>query len=72
MIESIDEHRRAKRRSGSPLATVEEAIDDFRRGGFVIIIDDEGRENEGDLIIAAQFVTPEIINFMLKYTKGII
>ena len=72
MIESIDEHRRAKRRSGSPLATVEEAIDDFRRGGFVIIIDDEGRENEGDLIIPAQFVTPKIISFMLKYTTGII
>ncbi|MCH7523231.1 MAG: 3,4-dihydroxy-2-butanone-4-phosphate synthase, partial [Chloroflexi bacterium] len=68
----MDEHRRAKRRSGSPLATVDEAIDDFRRGGFVIIVDDEGRENEGDLIIAAQFVTAETISFMLKYTTGII
>ena len=72
MIESIDEHRRAKRRSGSPLAAVEEAIADFRRGGFVIVIDDEGRENEGDLIVAAQFVTPKVISFMLKYTTGII
>ena len=68
----MDEHRRAKRSSGSPMATVEEAIDDFRRGSFVIIVDDEGRENEGDLIIATQFVTPETISFMLKYTTGII
>jgi 3,4-dihydroxy 2-butanone 4-phosphate synthase/GTP cyclohydrolase II len=54
------------------LATVEEAIEDFRCGRFVIIIDDEGRENEGDLIIPAQFVTPDTISFMLKYTTGII
>ena len=72
MIESIDEHRRAKRRSGSPLATVEEAIEEFRRGRFVIIVDDEGRENEGDLTIPAQFVTPETISFMLRYTTGVI
>ncbi len=72
MIESIDEHRRARRPSGSPLATVDEAIDQFSQGRFVIIVDDEGRENEGDLIIPAQFVTPEIISFMLKYTTGII
>ncbi len=72
MIESIEEHRRARQRSGSPLASVDEAIDQFRQGHFVIIIDDAGRENEGDLIIPAQFVTPEIISFMLKYTTGII
>jgi 3,4-dihydroxy 2-butanone 4-phosphate synthase/GTP cyclohydrolase II len=54
------------------LASVDEAIDRFRQGHFVIIIDDAGRENEGDLIIPAQFVTPEIISFMLKYTTGII
>ena len=72
MIESIEEHRRARQRSSSPLASVDEAIDHFRQGHFVIIIDDAGRENEGDLIIPAQFVTPEIISFMLKYTTGII
>lgn len=72
MIESFEEHRRTRKRSASPLATVQEAIDEFRRGRFVIIVDDEGRENEGDLIIPAQFVSPEIISFMLKYTTGII
>jgi len=54
------------------MATVEEAIDEYRRGKFVIITDDEGRENEGDLCIAAQFVTPESINFMAKYGRGLI
>ncbi len=55
-----------------PLATVEEAIEDFRAGKFVIIIDDEDRENEGDLCIAAEKVTPEAINFMAKYGRGLI
>ncbi|KKM60689.1 hypothetical protein LCGC14_1539330 [marine sediment metagenome] len=72
LIESIEEHRRARRRASSPLGTVEEAIDEYRRGRFVIIVDDEGRENEGDLTIPAQFVTPEAISFILKYTTGII
>ena len=72
MIESIEEHRRAKKRADSPLGTVEEAIEEYRRGRFVIIVDEEGRENEGDLTIPAQFVTADIISFMLKYTTGII
>ena len=72
MVESIEEHRRARRKAGSPLATVEEAIDRYRQGRFVIIVDDESRENEGDLTIPSQFVTPESISFMLKYTTGII
>ena len=46
------------------LNTIEEAIEDFREGKFVIVVDDEDRENEGDLIIAAEKVTPEKINFM--------
>jgi 3,4-dihydroxy 2-butanone 4-phosphate synthase/GTP cyclohydrolase II len=54
------------------MATVEEAIEDYRRGRFVIIVDDEGRENEGDLTLPAQFVTPEAIGFMLRHTSGII
>ena len=64
---SDKEIRRAK-----GLATVEEAIDEFRNGRFVIIIDDEDRENEGDLTIAAQFATPEAINFMARYGRGLI
>lgn len=55
-----------------PLATIEEAIEDFRRGEFVIIIDDKERENEGDLCIAAEKVTSEKINFMAKFGRGLI
>ncbi len=47
-------------------------MDEFRSGHFVIIVDDEGRENEGDLAIPAQYVTPDAISFMLKYTTGIV
>ncbi len=54
------------------MATVPEAIEEYRRGRFVIITDDEDRENEGDLCMAAQFVTPDAINFMAKYGRGLI
>src|SRR3989337_2798718 len=50
-IESIEDHRRARRGAGSPLATVEEAIEEFRQGRSVIIVDDEEREDQGDLCI---------------------
>jgi 3,4-dihydroxy 2-butanone 4-phosphate synthase / GTP cyclohydrolase II len=53
-------------------ATVEEAIARVREGGVVIVVDDEERENEGDLLIAAQRVTPEAINFMLKHGRGLV
>jgi 3,4-dihydroxy 2-butanone 4-phosphate synthase/GTP cyclohydrolase II len=59
-------------RRESVMATVDEAIEEFRAGRFVIIVDDEDRENEGDLTIAAEFVTPEQINFMAKYGRGLI
>lgn len=52
--------------------TVEQAIEDFRRGRMIILTDDENRENEGDLVMAAEFVTPEHINFMAKYGRGLI
>ena len=55
-----------------PLATIEEAIEDYRRGSFVIIIDDIDRENEGDLCIAAEKVSSDSINFMAKYGRGLI
>ncbi|RHJ93021.1 bifunctional 3,4-dihydroxy-2-butanone-4-phosphate synthase/GTP cyclohydrolase II [Parabacteroides bouchesdurhonensis] len=54
------------------LDTIEEAIEDFREGKFLIVVDDEDRENEGDLIIAAEKVTPEKINFMLKHARGVL
>ncbi len=53
-------------------ATVEEAAEEFRRGRFVIIVDDEARENEGDLAIAAEKVSPEAINFMATHARGLI
>ena len=55
-----------------PMAAIDEAIEEYRRGRFVIIVDDESRENEGDLTLPAQFVTPEAISFMLRHTCGII
>src|SRR3984893_1190610 len=55
-----------------PFATVEEAAELYRRGQFVIIVDDEDRENEGDLCIAAEAVTPESINFMARFGRGLI
>jgi 3,4-dihydroxy 2-butanone 4-phosphate synthase/GTP cyclohydrolase II len=57
---------------GTPFATVERAIQDIRDGRFVIVVDDEDRENEGDLTLAAQRVTPEAINFMARYGRGLI
>lgn len=55
-----------------PLCSVEEALADIRAGKMVILVDDEDRENEGDLTMAAQFVTPEAINFMTKYGRGLV
>ena len=54
------------------ISTTESAIEDFRQGKMIILVDDEDRENEGDLTIAAEFVTPEVINFMAKYGRGLI
>jgi 3,4-dihydroxy 2-butanone 4-phosphate synthase/GTP cyclohydrolase II len=56
----------------TPFATIEEAIEDIRRGRMVVVCDDENRENEGDLTLAAQFATPEAINFMAKEGRGLI
>ncbi|MBR2493437.1 MAG: bifunctional 3,4-dihydroxy-2-butanone-4-phosphate synthase/GTP cyclohydrolase II [Paludibacteraceae bacterium] len=54
------------------LNTIEEALEDFREGKFVIVVDDEDRENEGDFIIAAEKITPEAVNFMLKNGRGVL
>lgn len=54
------------------LNTIDEAIEDFREGKFVIVVDDEDRENEGDFIIAAEKITPEKVNFMLKKGRGVL
>lgn len=55
-----------------PVSTIPEAIEDVRQGKMVILVDDEDRENEGDLCIAAEKATPEIINFMARYGRGLI
>ena len=54
------------------LNTIEEALEDFREGKFLIVVDDEDRENEGDFIIAAEKITPEAVNFMLKNGRGVL
>jgi 3,4-dihydroxy 2-butanone 4-phosphate synthase/GTP cyclohydrolase II len=55
-----------------PFATIEEAVGAFRAGQIIIVVDDEGRENEGDLTIASEKVTPEAINFLARYGRGLI
>ena len=55
-----------------PFASIPEAIADFRAGHMLVIVDDEDRENEGDLAVAAEKITPEIINFMAKHARGLI
>jgi 3,4-dihydroxy 2-butanone 4-phosphate synthase / GTP cyclohydrolase II len=54
------------------LSSIEDAVKDFKEGKFVIVVDDEDRENEGDLIIAAEKITPEQVNFMLKNARGVL
>ncbi len=56
----------------SPLQYIHSAIEDIKAGKIVIVVDDEDRENEGDFICAAECVTPEIINFMATYGRGLI
>ncbi len=65
-------HPTAARAPVSPFATIEEAIEDIRQGKFVVVVDAPDRENEGDLTIAAQFATPDAINFMATHGRGLI
>jgi len=55
-----------------PFATIEEAVEDIRQGKMIVLVDDEDRENEGDLTMAAEKITPEAINFMAKFGRGLI
>ena len=54
------------------LDSIEDALEDFKAGKLVIVVDDEDRENEGDLIVAAEKITPEQVNFMLKNARGVL
>jgi 3,4-dihydroxy 2-butanone 4-phosphate synthase/GTP cyclohydrolase II len=55
-----------------PLATVEEAVEDLKQGKFLIVVDDETRENEGDLVMPAESATADKVNFMIKYARGLL
>src|SRR5437868_2700583 len=59
-------------KKASPFASIEEALTAIRAGKMIIVVDDENRENEGDLTMAASMVTPDHINFMAKYGRGLI
>src|ERR671923_807590 len=61
-----------RRDTDSPFAPVEEALEEIRRGRMVVVCDGEDRENEGDLVLAAQFATPEAINFMATHARGLV
>jgi 3,4-dihydroxy-2-butanone 4-phosphate synthase len=61
-----------KRRMGRMFNSIEEAIEDIREGKMLIVVDDEDRENEGDLVVAAEKASPEVINFMATHAKGLI
>jgi 3,4-dihydroxy 2-butanone 4-phosphate synthase/GTP cyclohydrolase II len=56
----------------NPFSSIPDAIDDISNGKIVVVVDDEDRENEGDLVMAASFVTPDAINFMIRYGKGLV
>src|SRR3989304_2790138 len=66
----MDSRRKGKR--SMPLATIEEALGEIRAGRMIILVDDEDRENEGDLMIAAEHIAPEAINFMTRYGRGLV
>jgi 3,4-dihydroxy 2-butanone 4-phosphate synthase/GTP cyclohydrolase II len=65
-------HKGAVVDEATPFATIEEALDEIRAGRFVVVVDDADRENEGDLTIAAEFATPEAVNFMAIHGRGLI
>src|SRR5688500_13709640 len=62
----------SKRKEFLHFATVEQAVEDYKAGKFVIVVDDEDRENEGDLCMAAEFITPEAVTFMAREACGLI
>src|SRR4249920_4240731 len=72
MTESQETEQVERGGADSPFATIEEGIEEIRRGRMVVVCDGEDRENEGDLVMAAQFATPEAVNFMAKEARGLI
>src|SRR5438045_7230585 len=72
MTEPQETERLRTEAGESPFSTIPEAIEEIRRGRMVVVCDGEDRENEGDLVMAAQFATPEAVNFMAKEARGLI
>ncbi len=72
MRQMTETEQQDQKRADSPFSTIEEAIEEIRRGRMIVVCDGEDRENEGDLVMAAQFATPEGINFMAKEARGLI
>ena len=54
------------------VSSIEDVVEDIKAGKMVILVDEEDRENEGDVVLAAEFVTPEAINFMVKHARGLV
>ena len=71
-LDTIAEDLRRKDEDLQFLSPIDEIIEDARNGRMFILVDDEDRENEGDLVIPAQMATPEVINFMAKFGRGLI
>ena len=70
--EAIQRENKNQELAIMPFASIEDALIEIREGRMVIIVDDEDRENEGDLVCAAEKVTPEVINFMARHARGLI
>jgi 3,4-dihydroxy 2-butanone 4-phosphate synthase/GTP cyclohydrolase II len=70
--QTTDSDQQRARGADSPFSTIEEGIEEIRRGHMIVVCDGEDRENEGDLVMAAQFATPEGVNFMAKEARGLI
>lgn len=64
--------RRPLKGNGMTLSTIEDALEALAQGGMVVVVDDEKRENEGDIIVASDHVTPETIAFMMKHARGLV
>jgi 3,4-dihydroxy 2-butanone 4-phosphate synthase / GTP cyclohydrolase II len=72
MLSAVPSTSKDRPDDASPMASVPEIVDEIRRGNIVVLVDDEDRENEGDLVFAADFVTAEKINFLARYGRGLI
>lgn len=71
-MDILNKSNGTKKKKSPPMVSAEEAVEAFKRGEMLIVVDDEERENEGDLVIAAEFASPEAINFMARHGRGLV